>query len=263
MAAVTFDLWHTLVYLSPEEEEHYMADQVELGTSALGEAKRLDSAAPKEENALREAFERAYAGAIEAASNGRSVSPAAQFAAAAVDCSRDTDPTRYLTELRALVEWTPFRAAPGAVELLEGLLASGYRLAVISNTVGEPGAFLLPLLERMGIRRLVEKFVFSDELPWAKPAPEIFLHALAQLDSTPEAAVHVGDGQADLDGARRAGYRGAILYTGLDAYGPKYRKLFASSPPEEAGPTLTVATLAEAGTRIRELLPPGGELQRT
>ncbi|MCI4346684.1 MAG: HAD-IA family hydrolase, partial [Thermoplasmata archaeon] len=213
---------------------------------------------PTEEEILRGSFERAYTGAVAAAARGEAISPSAQFASAARECLRDPDPARYLSELRAEVGRTRFLEAPGAIELLEGLREDGYRLGVISNTVGEPGGFLLPRLQRMGLARLVETFVFSDELPWAKPAPEIFERALDLLDSTPDAAVHVGDGRADLDGARRAGYRGVILYTGLDTYGPKYRSLFISSPPEEGNPTFTASTLVETGARIREILPVPG-----
>jgi HAD superfamily hydrolase (TIGR01549 family) len=255
MRAVTFDLWHTLLFLSPAQEELYMADQIEIGLAALRDAPLLPGGEPSNQEELRAAFEHAYAGAIAAASDGRAVSPATQFAQAARRCSRHSDPSNYLTALHAEVDRTPFEAAPGALELLRGLREEGYRIGVISNTVGEPGEFLRPVLAKFGFDRYVETYVFSDEHPWAKPAPEIFRYALDRLGSRPVDAVHVGDGPSDTEGAGCAGYRGSILFTGLHDYGPKYRELFMTEPADRATASSTATSLAEVGRLIRELLP--------
>jgi FMN phosphatase YigB (HAD superfamily) len=256
MSAVTFDLWHTLLYLAPEQEELYMEHQIEIGKAALDDAPLIPGGEPSTEEELRAAFERAYAGAIAAASEGRAVSPATQFAEAAERCSRCSDPSSYLAALQAEVDRTPFEAAPGALNLLQGLQQEGYRIGVISNTVGEPGKFLLPVLSRFGFDRFAETYVFSDEHPWAKPAPEIFRYALDRLGSRPGNAVHVGDGPSDLEGARRAGYRGSILFTGLNAYAPRYRELFMAEPANGENASSVATNLAEVGRLIRELLPP-------
>jgi FMN phosphatase YigB (HAD superfamily) len=45
----------------------------------------------------------------------------------------------------------------------------------------------------------------------------------------------VGDGWSDIEGARRAGLRAGVLFTGLSNYGSSYRKLFlgpSKGPPE-------------------------------
>lgn len=256
MPAVTLDLWHTLIFLAPEDEETYMAHQIALGQEVLGQARSRSGAPPLSAATLGLAFERAYTGAVRAAGEGRTVTPAEQILRAAEETGRDVDPREYLARLNAEIDRTPFRVAPGALDLLKELRGLGYRVGVISNTVGEPGAFLRPILTRAGFDRYVETYVFSDEHAWTKPAPEIFRWALDQLDARAEDAVHVGDGWSDIEGARRAGYRGAILYTGLTAYGARYRELFVAPPGAEPHRGDRARQLAEVLPMIRRILAP-------
>jgi len=255
MAAVTLDLWHTLIYLPPEEEERYMAHQLALGTEVLRSASTLPGAPRVTDLEIGKAFERAYVDAVAQSAEGRTVTPAEQLMSAANEVGRDADPRDYLSGLHDEIRRTHFRRAPGALELLGKLRAQGYHLGVISNTVGEPGAFLRPILASMELDRFVETFVFSDELPWTKPAPEIFRVALSQLSEEPSSAVHVGDGWSDLEGARRAGYRGAILFTGLHEYGEKYRRLFLPDVPGVPEADYRTDRLADVAPLIGKLLP--------
>jgi len=255
MAAVTLDLWHTLLYLPPENEEEYMDHQLEMGTETLRGSARRPGAPDRPDSELAAAFERAYSAAVAASAEGRTVTPADQLVNAANEVGRVPDPRRYLSMLEAEVDRTPFRRAPGALDLLRRLREKGYRLVVISNTVGEPGRFLRPVLTGMGFDAFVEGYVFSDELPWTKPSPEIFRHALGQVGEGPENAVHVGDGWSDMEGARRAGYRGEILFTGLAAYGDRYRKLFLPGVPEVPDHAFRTDRLSEVGEIVERLLP--------
>jgi HAD superfamily hydrolase (TIGR01549 family) len=257
MAAVTLDLWHTLMYLRPEDEEAYMAHQIEMGREVLRSSSRLPGAPERSDAELGRAFENAYTGAVAASVGGRTVTPAEQLAQAAKETDREADPKEYLRKLRKEIEVTPFHRAPGALGLLRELRGQGYRLGVISNTVGEPGAFLRPVLASMGFDRFVETYVFSDEHPWAKPSPQIFRYALERMGETPEEAVHVGDGWSDLEGARRAKFRGAILFTGLHRYSARYRKLFLSGSPKEPVARYRTDRLRDVGEIVRKLLPPG------
>ncbi len=174
---------------------------------------------------------------------------------AAKETGRDADPRQYLSKLRNEVESTPFRIAPGALDLLGELRGLGYRVGVISNTIGEPGGFLRPILARMGFDQYVESYVFSDEHPWTKPSPEIFRLAVDELNVRPQDAVHVGDGWADIEGARRAGFRGAVLFTGLHSYGDRYRKMFLTEGPGEPPAKYQTDRLAEVGPIVQKLLP--------
>jgi len=257
MAAVTLDLWHTLMYLPPEDEERYMAHQLAMGTEVLRSARPLPGTPSRSDEELRRAFERAYVDAVAQSAEGRTVTPADQLSRAAREVGRDADPRNYLTQLHAEIQRTNFRRAPGALELLADLRDRGYRVGVISNTVGEPGAFLRPILEKMGFDRFVETYVFSDELPWTKPAPEIFRVALSKLSEEPPSAVHVGDGWSDLEGARRAGYRGAVLFTGLHDYGESYRRLFLPDVPGAPPAAYRTDRLEDVAPLVGQLLPVG------
>jgi len=256
MAAVTLDLWHTLIYLPPEDEERYMAHQLALGATVLRSSRALPGAPNLSDEEIGKAFERAYLDAVTQSAEGRTVTPAEQLMSAAKEVGRDADARDYLRGLHDEIRHTRFLRAPGALELLRGLRAQGYRVGVISNTVGEPGAFLRPILASMEFDRYVETFVFSDELPWTKPAPEIFRIALSQLSEEPSSAVHVGDGWSDLEGARRAGYRGAILFTGLHEYGESYRRLFLPGVPGVPEADYRTDRLSEVAPLVGKLLPP-------
>jgi HAD superfamily hydrolase (TIGR01509 family) len=255
MPAVTIDLWHTLIYLPPEDEEAYMTHQLAMGQEVLRASRSLPGAPKVSDADLGRAFERAYEGAVAESVEGRTVTPAEQVLRAGKETGRDPDPRAYLSKLRTEVEGTRFRIAPGALDLLRELRGLGYRVGVISNTIGEPGEFLRPILARMGFDAYVETYVFSDEHPWTKPSPEIFRFALDRLKESPENAVHVGDGWADLEGARRAGFRGAVLFTGLRSYGDRYRKMFLTEVPGEPPAKYRTDRLSEVAGIVRNLLP--------
>lgn len=255
MSAVTLDLWHTLIYLRPEAEETYMADQLAIGARVLRDAPTRPATTHRSAAQLRAAFERSYTAAVKASVRGRSVTPREQIVRAAKATGRHVNPNAYLRGLRAVVRTTPFRRAPGALSLLRQLRNAGYRVAVISNTVGEPGVYLRPILTSMGFDRFVERYVFSDELPWTKPSPRIFRYTLRLLGERPMNAVHVGDGWSDIEGARRARYRGSILFSGLHAYGARYRELFLSGSPQLPPASYRVRRLAEVGPLVRRMLP--------
>ena len=255
MPAVTLDLWHTLIYLPPDDEEAYMEHQVTMGREVLFESAVADGGRKLPRAALGRAFARAYTEAVAASAKGRTITPAEQLTRAAAETHRVAEPARYLEKLKEEVQRTPFRRAPGGLRLLGRLRRWGYRVAVISNTVGEPGAFLRPILTSMGFDRFVEAYVFSDEHPWTKPSPEIFRFALDQLGEEPSDSIHVGDGWADVEGARRAGYRATVLFTGLHAYGARYRKLFLPGGPKEPDSDYRTARLEDVGPLVRKILP--------
>jgi FMN phosphatase YigB (HAD superfamily) len=256
---VTFDLWHTLVYLAPEAEELYMRRQIDLAVDILERSKPRSGTPRQAPEALRAAFEREYVAAVLASGEGRTVTPAEQFQRAAVSVELEPDVPQFLDALERVVHATPFQLAPGVFSALGELRDYGYGLGVISNTVGEPGRFLRPMLTDLGFDDYVENYTFSDEHPWSKPAPEIFRTALGELDSDSRSAVHVGDGWSDIEGGRRAGLVGTVLFTGLQQYGARYRTLFM--PPDWHAPPAdhTAGTLAEAVPIVRRLLPPPEE----
>jgi len=224
-AAVTFDLWHTLVHLEVSEEARYLERQLDAAARVLAAAPDAPGAPSRSTGELREAFARELRAAVVASHEGRSVTPAEQIARAAEATGRLARPEAYVRELEHIVATTRFIAAPGAREAIERLRSQGYAVGVISNTVGEPGRFLRRALVPLGFDAAVERYVFSDEEAWAKPSPEIFRATLTRLGSEASRAVHVGDSWADIEGARRAGLRAGVLFTGLQQYAPQYRDL--------------------------------------
>jgi putative hydrolase of the HAD superfamily len=110
--------------------------------------------------------------------------------------------------LDALLGAIRFRAYPEVPEVLARLRAGGARLAVVSNW----DVSLHDVLERTGLRPLVDAVVISAELGVAKPDPAIFRAALKRLGATEDGAVHVGDSlEHDVAGARAAGLEAVLV----------------------------------------------------
>ena len=108
----------------------------------------------------------------------------------------------------ALLGAVRFRPYPEVPDALARLRARGARLAVVSNW----DVSLHDVLERTGLRSLVDAVVISAELGAAKPDPAIFRAALARLGAAPGDALHVGDSvEHDVAGARAAGIEAVLL----------------------------------------------------
>jgi len=94
-----------------------------------------------------------------------------------------------------------FEPIPDAVAACGRLRGRGLGLAVVSNwDVG-----LHDALASVGLEESVDTVVTSAEVGVPKPAPEIWAVALDRLGVSPGRAVHVGDSDADAEGARAAG----------------------------------------------------------
>jgi FMN phosphatase YigB (HAD superfamily) len=237
--AVTFDLWHTLLYLEPADEDLYNRNQRELARQTLEASPHggvpSTSCAQAAETVAREA--------LSLSEQGISMPPAAQIERAALLAGRRVDSSHYMVELEALVSTSPFRPAPGASESLAALAGAGLRIGVVANTVGEPGKALQKFCDRAGLSQFVSAWSWSDELLWTKPSPKIFRHCLDALETSPADAVHVGDGAWDIEGARNAGYRASVLFTGLARYGDFYRSVVMHRDPASLAPDYTLDRL--------------------
>ena len=101
----------------------------------------------------------------------------------------------------AFVAALEFEAVPGALEAVSELERLGLRLAVVSN-------WDVALAEHLGRLGLADRFatiVTSAEAGAPKPDPRIFELALERLGVSASRALHVGDAEADEEGARAAG----------------------------------------------------------
>jgi iron complex transport system substrate-binding protein len=94
-----------------------------------------------------------------------------------------------------------FRVAEGARETLDALRAAGLVLACVANwDIG-----LHEHLRALALDHHFELVLTSAEAGAAKPDPAIFALALERLLVRPERALHIGDEDADRDGALSAG----------------------------------------------------------
>lgn len=102
-------------------------------------------------------------------------------------------------------------AMPGALETLT-VLHTRYRLGVISNTVGSGDSEVGDVLERVGLRALIDALVTSRDFGRAKPDPAIYREAARRLGVPLETTCMVGDRlDTDIAGALRAGIPGVWL----------------------------------------------------
>jgi HAD superfamily hydrolase (TIGR01509 family) len=112
------------------------------------------------------------------------------------DLGSDLDPAAFVD---GFVSALRFELLPGAREAVERLRGLGLELAVVSNW----DIALREHLAAVGLDGLT--VVTSAEAGAPKPDPAVFLQALERLGVRPERAMHVGDSEADEEGAHAAG----------------------------------------------------------
>ena len=103
--------------------------------------------------------------------------------------------------------WRPAHAVLASAQaLLDSLRARGIKTGVVANSWPEPARVLRADAEAFGLAPLLDVLVFSEEVGFAKPQPEIFLYALEQLGVEPLDAMFVGDRlETDVQGAANLG----------------------------------------------------------
>jgi len=110
-------------------------------------------------------------------------------------------------ELDAFLEaehaaWQPARMLASTTHaLLETLRDRGLKVGLVSNAL-DPPHLLHRDLEQMGVAQRLDFAVFSSEVGWRKPHPEIFRRATDALAVEPAQTLFVGDTVAtDIAGA--------------------------------------------------------------
>ncbi len=89
---------------------------------------------------------------------------------------------------------------PGAVELLDELRSAGIKVAL-----GSASKNAKEVIERLGIADRVDTISDGYSVTRSKPAPDLFLHAAAQLGLAPEHCVVVEDAASGVEAALAAG----------------------------------------------------------
>lgn len=108
--------------------------------------------------------------------------------------------------LAFIKEITPRDLLPGAKELLEEIRAAG-----LKNALGSASKNAGEVIERLGIRDLFDAISDGFSVERQKPAPDLFLHAAAQLGLTPAECVVVEDAAAGIEAAIAGGFRSVGL----------------------------------------------------
>jgi beta-phosphoglucomutase len=106
-------------------------------------------------------------------------------------------------------EITPRDLLPGARELLEEIRAAG-----LKNALGSASKNAGEVIERLGIRDLFDAVSDGFSVERQKPAPDLFLHAAAQLGLSPAECVVVEDAAAGIEAALAGGFRSVGLGPG-------------------------------------------------
>jgi putative hydrolase of the HAD superfamily len=115
------------------------------------------------------------------------------------------------------------------IPFLTRLRDRGIKIAIVSNCTENTRAMLVAT----GVDQLADELVLSCEVRSAKPEPEIYRYALAQLGVGPEAAVFVDDQARFCAGSVAAGIRAAQIVRGdLDGQRPAEGVTLVRSLPE-------------------------------
>lgn len=97
---------------------------------------------------------------------------------------------------------TPRDLLPGVRELLEEIRAARLKSALGSASRNAP-----EVVQRLGISGLLDAVSHGGSVEQQKPAPDLFLHAAAQLGLAPVECVVVEDAVAGIEAARAGGFR--------------------------------------------------------
>ena len=95
-----------------------------------------------------------------------------------------------------------FMPIPGAVELIDALVAAGFKLGVGSS--GPPENVHLTL-EKLGRADRFDAVVTGADVTHGKPHPEVFLKAAERLGISPEFCAVIEDAPQGVEAANRAG----------------------------------------------------------
>jgi putative hydrolase of the HAD superfamily len=107
--------------------------------------------------------------------------------------------------LLASLHFTPY---PDVVPALERARERGQRLVVVSNW----DVSLHDVLQRVGLRHLLDGVLTSAEAGFRKPSARIFESALALAGASAAEAIHVGDSvEEDVAGAHAAGIEPVLI----------------------------------------------------
>ena len=204
--AVTFDLWGTLVLNSGEYERRLRKKREELlYTAVKGKISR---------KTLVRALEQSWAEIQSVRSTLRDVptNKQIQILHEHLGADADVDDATLEKPYTEAVSHVPPLLNPYSKDVLTQLETIKTRIGLISNTGRTPGRVLRSVLSDLGVLEFFDVTLFSNEVGWLKPHPEIFNQASQKLDAPFSEMLHVGDDiKADIEGARCAGMHTLLI----------------------------------------------------
>ncbi|OGC82241.1 MAG: hypothetical protein A2W07_07080 [candidate division Zixibacteria bacterium RBG_16_43_9] len=223
---ITFDLWNTLIHTSPQDNLKYKNKRIEGFFSVLNKTGR---------NVSREEIEKAYDKSFEIyrpiQDRNEDISTREQVQII-LECLGNPEfkdlTEEVLGELEKVLSNAIFSDLPNLVEGSEETLSyldkKNYKIGLICNTGRTPGKVLREVLRRRNIIQFFRVLTFSDELKIRKPNPEIFLHTLKSLNTSPTTALHIGDELgSDILGAKRSGMQAGWISPDRDKLLPDFQ----------------------------------------
>lgn len=126
---------------------------------------------------------------------------------------------------------------PHTIKLLKKLKKEDHKIAIVTSRVGSAQESM----DDTGISKYIDVLIDSTSTKQHKPHPEPVMKALEKLTVKPEAAVMVGDGDADVHSGKAAG----VITIGV-TYGMVPLEILKTSKPD-----YLVDSLEEVETVIR------------
>jgi len=208
IAAVTFDLWDTLIQEVPGGSDRVANARIDRISRYLNDKgmvhTRLEvaSAYDKTGDFLELTWSK---------KRDMPVRDQILFLLAGIDCKLtgrlSREDIEHIERIYAegILEHPP-KLLPGAMEGIREVRSKGYKMGLISNTGRTPGSILRRVMDNMGILEFFDTTTFSNEILVRKPSEGAFIVTLESLRVVPKAAVHVGDdATSDIAGARNVG----------------------------------------------------------
>ena len=210
IAAVTFDLWDTLIQEYPGNSDKVSAIRIDRIWRLLNDRGLAHT---------RHEVEKAYAKTFDflqltwSKSRDVPVRDHILFMLTSIDSkltgrlAKDDIAQIEKIYCEGILEHPP-RLLPGAKDALKTVRSKGYRMGLISNTGRTPGSMLRTVMDKLSILEFFDTTTFSNEILVRKPAEAAFTVTLERLKAMPKTAVHVGDdANKDILGARKVGMR--------------------------------------------------------
>lgn len=130
-----------------------------------------------------------------------------------------------------------------AISTLTRLRNEPYQFALVTNTCQSNEAVVSDALDRVGLKRFFDVIITSVDIGSEKPAPCMFLAALARINCKPQESVMIGDNIVnDVQGASHLG-----MFTIL------VQRTHARTASPVVEPTCTVLSLSEIPAAIRRI----------